>query len=144
MAEQTAKKKKAFAAMGIGVTSLLTIMAVLLLTSFAVMALMSAKSDMELSDKASQAVSSYYEADCLAEEWWAGLNEMLKGQAGGASERMLADAGYDVEDVDGALIVRTAFPMGEKKNLEVAVEVSREGSATVLSWKSVPVYTPQE
>jgi hypothetical protein len=143
MAEQRArKKKKASAAMGIGVTSLLTIMAILLLTSFAIMSLMSAKSDLQLSDKASQAVNSYYEADSLAEEWWMGLNELLRSQTDGASAQVLADAGYDVEDVDGTFIVKRSFPMGEKKNLEVAIAVSYDGSAAILSWQSAPVYTP--
>jgi hypothetical protein len=137
-----AGQKKAGAVMGVGVTSLLTIMAVLLLTSFAVMSLLSANSDLDLSRKASQAVTDYYAADGQAEEWWMDLNEALEGRQGGAAEKLRA-AGFDVDDSGDSLIVRRKFPMGGKKNLEVQVSVSESGDASIECWQSVPVYTPR-
>jgi hypothetical protein len=127
--------------MGIGVTSLLTVMAVLLLTSFAVLSLLSAKSDLLLSGKAAQAVSSYYEADGEAEDWWMELNELLQSPAAGGLQERLKAAGYSAEAAaGGALIVRSSFAMGENKNLEVTVSVAAGGEAEILGWQSVPVY----
>lgn len=127
--------------MGIGITSLTTIMAVLMLTSFALLSLLSADSDLFLSEKAAQAVKDYYGADCLAEEWWQGLNEALGAGEAEEAPRRLAAAGYALEDdEDGGYVARAVFPMGEKRRLEVAAAVTADGAASILSWQSAPIY----
>jgi hypothetical protein len=135
------KAKKAGSAMGIGVTSLLTIMAVLLLTSFAVLSLLSAKSDLLLSNKAADAIAAYYAADGEAEEWWMELCEFLGSAPGDGLQARLEAAGYTVEAAENGLVVRAGFAMGERKNLEVAVSIAENGEAAIIGWQSVPVYT---
>jgi hypothetical protein len=124
-----------------GVTSLLTIMAVLLLTSFAALSLLAARSDLSLSNEAAQAISGYYKADGEAEEWLMRLCEFsARASSGGGLRDALEAAGYSVEAVGGALIVRASFIIDEWKNLEVAVSVEEGGIPAIVGWQSAPVY----
>ncbi len=53
--------------MGVGILTILMVLMVLLLASFAVMSLLSARTDANLTDKARQSVTAYYAADGKAE-----------------------------------------------------------------------------
>lgn len=132
---------RAFSSMGTGISSLLTVMAVLLLTSFAVLSLVSSNSDMTLSDKAAEAVAQYYQADSLAEEWRAQLDAALKeGQQGGVAAA-LQSAGIETRQEGAELVAFSQFPINEKKNLVVEVAISPDGQeANIIKWSSVPVY----
>lgn len=62
------KKRKRISAPVTGGISLLVIFAVLVLTVFAVLSISTVMADNRLSDKMSDSVKGYYQADCQAEE----------------------------------------------------------------------------
>ena len=133
--------KSASAAIGLGVSSLLTVMAVLLLTSFALLSLLSANSDLLMSQKAAQAVKEYYAADCQAETWMMHLKQTITNTDEIPVDVKLHQAGFQAEYANEEYIVNKTFPMGEKKNLMVSASVSASGGIRILFWQSAPVYT---
>ena len=135
-------KKKASAAIGLGVTTLLTVMAVLLLLSFAMLSLLSANSDAYLSEKAAQSVKDYYAADCQAETWWINLKQTAERTDDTTVAERLSNAGFESVFTDGDYIIRNAFFIGENRNLMVCAAVSENGKARILLWQSMPVYRP--
>lgn len=136
-------QKKALSAMGIGVTSLLTIMAVLLLTSFAVLSLVSARSDLRLSERAAQAATDFYAADSEAELWYMQLDADLLSASGDALEQTLASQGYAVEPHEDGLKVSEHFRINDTKNLyvEILVDTAQAPSTKILRWQSVAEYS---
>jgi len=134
--------KSASAAIGLGVSSLLTVMAVLLLTSFALLSLLSANSDLLMSQKAAQAVKEYYAADCQAVTWMMHLTQTMAHTDEIPVDVKLYQAGFEAEYTNEAYIVNKTFSMGEKKNLIVSASVSTGGVIRILLWQSAPVYTP--
>ena len=137
-------KKRTSAAIGIGVTTLLTVMAVMLLLSFAMLSLLSAHSDSILSEKAAQAIKDYYIADCQAEMWWMKLNQTVKNTDETLVSERLSAGGFEAEFLEGNYIVRNAFFMGDNKNLLVCAEISESGEIRILLWQSMPAYRPSQ
>jgi hypothetical protein len=123
--------------MGVGVTTLVTIMVVLLLTVFAVLTLASARSDEHLSQMAANAVSDYYAADGEATTWYATLAEAAKGKDTEANVLALATEGYTVTRAsNGGLIVKNSFAMGVNRQLMVTVQIDGNGGCTITQWQT--------
>jgi hypothetical protein len=134
-------KKRNTVIIGLGGASLLTVMVVLMLTSFALLSLLSANSDLLLSEKAAKSVEDYYTADCQAETWWHDLNNAIENSDGRPIDDKLVQAGFQFEFYNGVYIVGDNFPMREKKKLIVSASVSESGQVKILQWQSMPVYT---
>jgi len=66
------------AGISIGSTMLILIFGVLCLTTFAVLAMVSANADFKLADKSEKMVTAYYEADAKAEELLQEVDENLR------------------------------------------------------------------
>ena len=131
--------KRATAAIGLGVTSLLTVMAVILLTSFALLSVLSANSDMLMSEKAAQAVKEYYAADCQAETWWMQLKQTIDNGDESPIDVKLNQAGFETELINGEYLVNKTFSVGDKKNLTVSASVSESGESRIVLWQSAPI-----
>ncbi len=115
---------------GIGGVTLLTVLLVLCLTMFAVLALSSAQADRRLSEKNAKAVTAYYQADNqgvalmerAAELWPAGAarpaGEILAKELSAAFA-----AGYTVNAVeaDEGLLLSAAIPVQENQVLRLAL-----------------------
>ena len=115
----------------IGVSSLLTVFAVLCITVFAILSISTARSGQILSDQAAEAASSYYAADCAAEEILARLRqgELPEGTA-------VLDSG---REGDEWTLYGYTCPVSDVLDLEVQVKVDRKGNYHILQWQVVSV-----
>lgn len=114
----TGTERRAVRGMTVGSASMVMIFAVLALTVFAVLTLVTARSELALSEKSAQAVREYYEADCIAAEMY---NEFLMDGLPGGAER------YSF-----------TVPMGSSRELCVTLCADEFGGPNVLEWRTVP------
>ncbi len=97
----------------VGGTSLLTILAILVLVTFALLSLSTVQPQRSLAEASALAVEGYYRADAEAEEYLAALRQ---------------------KDADG--IYKECFPISDVQSLEVAVSVEH-GDYEILRWQVV-------
>jgi hypothetical protein len=80
----------------VGLSTLVTIMVTVLLTTFAVLTLVSARADLKLSSMAITSTQNYYVADGEAEEWLAKVDTFVHGEHGDLVADLSA-AGYQYQ-----------------------------------------------
>ncbi len=136
--EATVQTKKR-SALGIGVTTLVTILVVLLLAAFAVLSLVSARSNLGLSQMATDQAQLYYAADSEATIWYAELDVFAAHMAGepASFQAQLSQAGYTAQTTDsGELRVTEGFSINENRTLMVTIEVNDDRTTTIRQWQS--------
>lgn len=136
---QASAQTKQQSAMGIGVTTLVTIVVVLLLTAFAVLSLISANSNYRLSQMAIENTQSYYAADCDATLWYAQLDAYVAGLEGEPSSfaAQLRNAGYElIETEAGELMVTRGFTVSDYRTLMVTIAINDDNTTTIRQWQS--------
>ncbi|MDR3037417.1 MAG: hypothetical protein LBU31_03290 [Coriobacteriales bacterium] len=125
-------------AIGVGLSTLVTIMVAVLLTTFSVLALVSARADLKLSNKVVESTQSYYAADSQAEQWLAELNAFVATGHPDLVER-LALAGYTATTIeDGRVLVTGVFFLDTGRDLVVEVAFNSMGDRDILRWQSTP------
>ena len=150
-------EKQSGGRVSIGTSSLILIFIILSLTVFGLLSLSSAGSDWKLAQKNAEAVKGYYEADSLAVEFAAMVEEVLSRYS-----RQTDDEEYLrlVKEELGSFfqeetnIVRTDIEMLYGQMLHVELEIYREEEAgyRILCWnvyhsvdyeidQSIPVWT---
>jgi hypothetical protein len=137
--------------MGVGVTTLVTIMVVMHQASFSIHSRDSANADWHLTQMAAGSAQRYYAADSEAEQWYAGLCGFLNSQDTTVTdwEPHLIDAGYKVSRTEaGILCVTEQFDMDadqqltvSRRQLAVTVVVDIQGKPTIIQWQSGSVQT---
>lgn len=135
----TREQGKKRSALGIGVTTLVTIMVVLLLVAFAVLSLVSARSNLELSQRATTQTQLYYAADSEATVWYAALDTFAATMGGAPNDfaEQLVQAGYEVEVVEsGELRVIKSFAINTSRTLMVTITVNDDKTTTVRQWQA--------
>ena len=124
-------------AIGIGITTLVTIIVAVLLTTFAVLTLVTARADLRLSNKAIESTQNYYAADSQAEQWLAELDDFFSRDHEDLAVA-IALAKYKVDTAsDGRMLVFEQFVIDDKRYLLVEVAVDSYGKLDILTWKSV-------
>lgn len=133
---ETTRKRSA---LGVGVTTMVTILVVLLLVVFSVLTLVSARSDVRLSEKALEQNQDYYRADGEATRWYADLDAaaaLLEGESGTYAEQLI-QAGYTLElTTEGELRVMQAFSINDSRQLVVTVAIHEDKSTSIRQWQS--------
>jgi len=124
-------------AIGVGITTLVTIIVAVLLTTFSVLTLVTARADLRLSNKAIESTQSYYAADSEAEQWLATLdNFVVRGHSDLIMD--LRSSGYQVSVAgDGRILVTELFSMDSKRDLLVEVAIDSKGRIDILTWKTI-------
>jgi hypothetical protein len=125
-------------AIGVGLSTLVTIMVAVLLTTFSVLALVSARADLKLSNKVVESTQSYYTADSQAEQWLANLDAVV---ATGHPDLVegLTLAGYTATAIeDGRVLVAEVFFLDTNRDLVVEVAFDSAGNRDILRWQSTP------
>jgi hypothetical protein len=113
-------------------------MVAVLLTTFSVLALVSARADLKLSNKVVESTQSYYAADSQAEQWLAELNAFVATGHPDLVER-LALAGYTATTIeDGRVLVTGVFFLDTGRDLVVEVAFNSMGDRDILRWQSTP------
>jgi len=136
--QATARPRKR-SALGVGVTTLVTIIVVVLLTAFAVLSLVSARSNLRLTDMAVSQTQSYYAADSEATIWYAELDVFAASLEGGPGEfaGQLSRAGYEVLENEGSeLLVSRGFSVSEFRSLIVTIQINDDKTTTIRQWQS--------
>lgn len=135
---QSTHQTKQRSALGVGVTTLVTIMTVLLLVAFAVLSLVSARSNLSLSQMAVDQAQMYYSADSEATMWYAKLDDFTAEMSGDPEtfSGQLSMAGFQVATQDGELRVTKEFAISETRTLMVTVQVNDDKTTTIRQWQS--------
>ena len=126
-------------ALGIGVTTLVTIMVILLLTAFSVLSLVSAQSNQRLARMATDQAQNYYTADAEATAWYAELDEFVANMSGSAStfSDQLRRAGYQIKPGESSeLRVTNGFAINENRTLMVTIQINNDKTTTIRQWQS--------
>jgi hypothetical protein len=112
-------------------------MVAVLLTTFSVLALVSARADLRLSEKAVVSTQGYYAADGEATQWLADIDAIAQeGQADLAGA--LAAAGYAVVTTDdGRTGLSASFTIDEKRDLVVEIALDSARETDILRWQTV-------
>ncbi len=135
---QAAKGDRKRSALGIGVTTLVTILVVLLLAAFSVLSLASARSDLALSQRAVEQAEHYYAADSEATVWYAELDAFAANLTGLPDDyaSQLQSAGYDVSAEGSELRVFRSFALSEYQSLMVTIAINDDKTTTIRQWQS--------
>ena len=145
MASGTGTTKSSF---GVGVTTLITIFMVLLLTTFSVLTLAAAKYDNVLSEQSMSASGDYYAADREACQWIADIQVLTQGSPQSEWEGLIAadlpGTVVEVSDLQTGssntlLLCWQSFAIDERSELRVGVEISSDGELTIIEWRSASV-----
>lgn len=141
--------------LGIGTSSILLIFILLSMITFAVLTLVSARSDYRLSQKNAEHTRDYYEAANKANDILLTIDQCLEEQYTiyGNTEEYLQHVKPELEGTEGILfssdrIIEYQVPAGEKQELHVALllpESLKEGDSyyQIKSWKLVNTETWQ-
>jgi len=128
---------------GVGITTLVTILVVLLLTTFSIMTLASARYDYRLSTLTADATAGYYAADREACRWVAEVKTIIENrpQAEWSEAVLSTEENVSVQRIDDAqaeaLIVYCEFEIDTNLMLEVRVVITGNGELTIIDWVSV-------
>lgn len=137
--EDESIKPKKQSALGIGITTLVTIMVILLLVAFAILALVSAQSNHHLSQMAATQAEEYYAADGEATAWYAQLDDFVGTLDGSMDDyaAQLQGAGYEIETTsNGELRVIHSFAINENRTMMVAIGINEDKTTTIRQWHS--------
>jgi hypothetical protein len=104
----------------VGILTVLVVLVVLLLCSFAIMSLLSANADARLTYKAKQSVSDYYAADAKAERIVAGIDAALR--AGGDTQNALAALGVSTTYSGDSARFSFEVAVGDGRTLHVELK----------------------
>ncbi len=138
--------KKASPLFGIGSITLLTVLLVLGLTIFAVLALSSAQADLRLSQKTAQAASDYYQLDSTANQimatatasWEEGLKpDALSLEA--SLQDMYGENIY-ISDYEQGLAIYADLPLNDTQHLQLDIVLlppGQENRWQIFQWQMV-------
>lgn len=115
-----------------GVSSIIAILVILVLVVFSALSIATSKADLVLSQKTSDSVKAYYEADALAEETMAQIAATVGDGKGW--ETKLTALGCDVQGD----LVSYVMTVDENRNLDVRLRVKPDGSLVRELWQVVP------
>jgi len=107
-------------AVGLGITTLVTIMVVVLLTTFSVLALVSARSDLKLSTMAQESARQYYAANAAAERWLAEQDSAP-----------LPPGDQEPQPIS------QSFAIDDNRQLQVTILRNADGTITIQQWQTV-------
>jgi hypothetical protein len=131
MANNKISKKGTFGTT-MGVTSIIAILVVLVLIVFATLAIMTAKADLNLSERTAEMTTEYYVADSVAEDKVAEVAAAAKGGEGWQGK--LGDE-YSVAEEGGRTVVIYEVPIDENKALCVRLGVAANGDVSRELWQ---------
>ncbi len=119
----------------VGIPSLITVLVVMLLGSFAVLSLITARADIKLAKKAYDAASDYYAADLAATQKLAELKRLVKEGAD------ISSYGFDViQTIDSGELICYNIPIDNNNSLKIELSYAN-GELTVKKWQTTAAQT---
>jgi len=129
-------KKKASFGTSMGVSSIIAILVILVLVVFSTLSITTSKADLTLSQKSSDSIKAYYEADAAAEDMLCEVAVAVN--QGGDWSAQLSTNGYNISKADGKTLVSYTVPIDRNRNLNVELIVDSGGGLTRELWQVVP------
>jgi len=138
-----ARKKAAFGT-SMGVSSIIAILVILMLVVFSSLSITTSKADLTLSEKSSNGVKAYYEADSTAVDMMADVSTAFKG--GGAWTASLSKDSYTFSNSAEGTLVSYSVPIDENRKLNVELLADKDGNLKCDLWQVVPAkeWVPDE
>jgi len=130
-----AKKKAAFGT-SMGVSSIIAILVILVLVVFSTLSITTSKADLTLSEKSSESIKAYYEADSLAENMVAEVAVTIRN--GGSWRADLLEKGYNISMDDHGIYVSYTVPIDVNRNLDVELFIDNSDAVIRELWQVVP------
>lgn len=121
---------------GAGITSLVTIFMVLLLTTFSVLSLVSARYDWKLTEQTFTATADYYTADYAACEWLSEIEAAFEKTDSDDWTSLVVETSDDVflvEDESGWQACRS-FSIDQRRELLVGLKIRADGQIEITRW----------
>ncbi len=112
-----------------GTLSLLVVMVILVLASFAVLSLVSASNDHQLSSKNARNIIDYYDADAVAEDKLAGIMKTILNHDDW--QEKLREQGYDVEQTQTGVNIYYSAYISDDKEIKVRIDVTIKADGSV-------------
>jgi hypothetical protein len=120
-----------------GVSSLIAILVILLLVVFSVLSITTSRADLLLSQRSSESIKAFYDADASAEDKMAEIAAVIS--RGGNWKAVVAHNGCTVSsDKEQGTDVSYTIPIDEYRNLDVKLFVDTDGELTRTIWQVVP------
>ena len=130
------EKKKASFGTSMGVSSIIAILVILVLVVFSSLSITTSKADLTLSQKSSDGIKAYYDADAAAEDMVA---EVTAAIAAGSDWRAeLSQNGYNILSVAGGDLISYTVSIDRNRNLNVELLADSGGRLTRELWQVVP------
>jgi len=129
-------KKKASFGTSMGVSSIIAILVILVLVVFSTLSITTSKADLTLSQKSSNSIKAYYEADAAAEDMLCEVAVAIT--VGGDWRAELANNGYNISSEAGGTIIAYTVPIDVNRNLDVRLFADSGGGLTRELWQVVP------
>ena len=129
----------------VGGSSILLIFVLLALTTFAVLSLVSAIADRNLTGKSAIAATQYYEADGKAEEILEKIDTALNSVSGDGEDAFYSEAGAVLSGIDASILidgdkVSYAVPLNDSQELRVSLTLTYSSSPQLFElreWRVV-------
>lgn len=119
--------------MNVGSASIIMVFAVLCLTVFSVLALVTANQEWQLAQKSAIAVTNYYAADTEAEQRYLSIAELWRSNPDPAS-LMEQDVTVTADD-NGRLLLQYNIAIDGQQQLSVTLRPDANGQLTVSQWQ---------
>ena len=123
-------------AIGVGIGTLVTIAVTVLLTTFSVLALVTAHADLRLSNKVIESTQEYYVADGQAERWLAQLDDFVAREHVDLAGALSAEGYTTSPDEDGGVLITQTFSINTNKEIIVQVIIDKDGGLAVVKWQT--------
>ena len=115
-----------------GVTSVIAILVILVLVVFSALSLITAKADLNLSQKTANNIKEYYEADSEGERILSQVSDSIRRGSQNNS-------GYNLENTGNGQLLKFTIPINESKNLNAEVMFDNRGNITEKRlWQVTP------
>ena len=119
-----------------GVSSIIAILVILVLVVFSSLSITTSKADLNLSQKSSDGIKAYYDADAEAEDMMAEVAIAITGGSNWRAE--LTGNGYNITSADGGFLISYSVPIDRNRNLNVELLADNNGKLTRELWQVVP------
>jgi len=129
-------KKKASFGTSMGVSSIIAILVILVLVVFSTLSITTSKADLTLSQKSSDSIKAYYEADSIAEDMLCEVAVAIN--RGGDWRAELIGVGYDISALAEGYKIAYVVSIDKNRNLNVELIARNDGRLTRELWQVVP------
>jgi len=129
-------KKKASFGTSMGVSSIIAILVILVLVVFSTLSITTSKADLTLSQKSSDSIKAYYEADSVAEDMLCEVAIAVTVSNDWRAE--LTQNGYNISSATGGTLVSYSVPIDRNRKINIELLVDDNGGITRQLWQVVP------